>query len=227
MKTQAAKLIALSVTNCETASEQSMNREQELQAAECPDRALVIRVQQGDRRAFDMLVVKYQSRVQALVARLVREPQDVRDVAQEAFIKAYRSLPQFRGDSAFYTWLYRIALNAAKTHLSRNGRHVAHSLSQGQGEECWQGIEPVSGDSPEGELAGRQLHLRLQATLQKLPEELRVALMLREYDGLSYEQIADVLACPVGTVRSRIFRAREQVLAVVESMSREVGGVTG
>ncbi|MBK8973779.1 MAG: RNA polymerase sigma factor RpoE [Hahellaceae bacterium] len=178
------------------------------------DSVLVQRVQRGDRRAFDFLVAKYQARVLSLIARYVREPQDVRDVAQEAFVKAYRSIGLFRGDSAFYTWLYRIAVNAALNFLSSHARQgIARSIDQMDEEPFALGDALTNSDSPETELEGQQLKQQLDLAIQALPEELRQALLLREYDGLSYEEIADVLQCPIGTVRSRIFRARDQVMA--------------
>jgi len=176
------------------------------------DKELVKRVQKGDRVAFDLLVLRYQHKIHGLVTRYVRSPEEVEDVVQEAFIKAYRAIARFRGDSAFYTWLYRIAVNTSKNHLmseSRRPRGVdidADDLEFGEISDALRDTE-----DPEGALRRDQLHDVVNRALMDLPEDLRTALTLREFDGLSYEQIATVMECPVGTVRSRIFRAREAV----------------
>lgn len=212
---QPARLVPDSVPNPSTTGERLMNGIEETgngQACDV-DSVLVLRVQRGDRRAFDFLVAKYQTRVMALISRYVREPQDVKDVAQEAFIKAFRSIEHFRGDSAFYTWLYRIAVNAALNFLSSHARQgVVRSIDQTDDEPMLVSDALTTMDSPESELEGRQLKRQLETAIQALPDELRQALLLREYDGLSYEDIAEVLQCPIGTVRSRIFRARDQVM---------------
>jgi RNA polymerase sigma-70 factor (ECF subfamily) len=174
------------------------------------DQKLVERVKAGDKRAFDLLVQKYQHKIIALIGRYVYDQHESQDVAQEAFIKAYRALPNFRGDSAFYTWLYRIAINTAKNHLVARGRRPldvdVDDAQYFEGENELKDIE-----TPENSLYRAELEEVIKRTLTKLPEDLRVALTLREFDGMSYEDIADVMDCPVGTVRSRIFRAREAI----------------
>ncbi|MDH5766695.1 MAG: RNA polymerase sigma factor RpoE, partial [Gammaproteobacteria bacterium] len=176
------------------------------------DQALVERVQQGDKRAFDMLVLKYQHRVMKLISRLVRNADDVQDVAQESFIKAYRALKNFRGDSAFYTWLYRIAINTAKNHLVASGRRATDSAVDAQDAEQYE-----SGDwlreyaTPEKEMMAAEISDVINRSISKLPDDLKEAITLREMEGLSYEDIAAVMDCPIGTVRSRIFRAREAI----------------
>lgn len=180
------------------------------------DQQLVLRVQRGDRKAFDLLVIKYQTRVAALVSRFVHDPHEVMDVVQEAFIKAYRALGGFRGESAFYTWLYRIAINTAKNYLVARNRRPPGSdveLEDAEYYESRQGLKDIS--SPESLLSRDELERTIYQALSELPEDLRVALTLREFDGLSYEEIAEVMECPVGTVRSRIFRAREAIDARV------------
>ncbi len=177
------------------------------------DQQLVERVQRGDKHAFDLLVTKYQRKLGRLISRFVRDTGEAEDVTQEAFIKAYRALPGFRGDSAFYTWLYRIGINTAKNYLLANKRRAPTStpFDAEEAESFEDGglLQEVS--TPENELMSRQVVSVVQATLQQLPEDLRSALTLREIEGLSYEEIASVMNCPVGTVRSRIFRAREAV----------------
>ena len=177
------------------------------------DQQLVGRAQRGDKQAFEILVRKYQRKLVRLLSRFVRDASDVEDVAQEAFIKAYRALPTFRGDSAFYTWLYRIGVNTAKNYLVANGRR-APTMTEIDGEGGEGGEESESFkdlNTPESELASRQIAESVNRTLQSLPEELRTAITLREIEGLSYEEIAQVMNCPIGTVRSRIFRAREAI----------------
>jgi len=186
-----------------------------------PDRALVERAQQGDLRAFELLVVKYQRRIERLIARMLRDVDLVADVAQETFLRAYRALPDFRGDSAFYTWLYRIAVNTAKkslVQLRRDPVHVEASLKSGEGEEETSHAETAlsnlsDGVTPEALLSGKELAAAVNAAVEALPEDFRQTLLLREIEGLSYEEIAGLMGCPVGTVRSRIFRAREAVAA--------------
>ncbi|RUO44239.1 RNA polymerase sigma factor RpoE [Aliidiomarina taiwanensis] len=178
------------------------------------DQQLVERVQQGDQQAFDVLVKKYQHRIMGLVSRYVKHSGDVADVTQEAFIKAYRALPNFRGDSAFYTWLYRIAVNTAKNYLVSRSRKPPSSdidaqdaefLDQGQGN----GLRDIA--TPESLLLTDELKTVLMETISQLPEDLKQAITLRELDGLGYEEIAITMDCPIGTVRSRIFRAREAI----------------
>lgn len=176
------------------------------------DKELVQRVQQGDKKSFDLLVLKYQNRIIKLVSRYVREQSDAMDVAQEAFLKAYRALPNFRGDSAFYTWLYRIAINTAKNHLVSVSRRPAEArLENADGEPL--DIEDLQKDiaSPENLLLADEIKQTIVDAMEKLPEDLRVAITLREVEGLTYEEIAEAMDCPIGTVRSRIFRAREAV----------------
>ena len=175
------------------------------------DDKLVKRAKKGDSRAFDLLVLKYQGRVAQLVSRYLNNAAEVEDVTQEAFINAYRALPNFRGDSAFYTWLYRIAANAAKNHLVALGRRPSSDMALDDSE-----VFDVPGllkdhESPDEVIMGQQLEMLISRTIEELPVELRAALTLREFEGLSYEEIADVLECPIGTVRSRIFRAREAI----------------
>lgn len=174
------------------------------------------RVQEGDKRAFDLLVKKYQHKIIGLVGRYVYDHHEAMDVAQEAFIKAYRALPGFRGESAFYTWLYRIAINTAKNHLVAKGRRppdVDVDIDDAQHHDTNRSLTEI--DTPENQLYKAELEKTLYQALSRLPEDLRIALTLREFDGMSYEDIARVMDCPVGTVRSRIFRAREAVDKVV------------
>lgn len=177
------------------------------------DQKLVERAQGGEKAAFDLLVAKYQRKLLRLLSRFIRDPAEVEDVAQEAFIKAWRALPAFRGESAFYTWLYRIGINTAKNHLVAQGRR-APTTTDFDAEEA-QGFEDADQlrdiDTPESLLLSRQIGQTVNAAMEGLPEELRTAIVLREIEGLSYEEIAQVMQCPIGTVRSRIFRAREAV----------------
>lgn len=176
------------------------------------DKQLVLRVQKGDKRAFDLLVLKYQYKVQALVGRFVRDPHEAQDVSQEAFIKAYRALGKFRGDSQFYTWLYRIAVNTAKNHLVSRNRRPPASDVEIEDAEFHAGSDALrENDTPDGELFRGELEAVVFSTLESLPEDLKSAISLREFEGMSYEEIAEVMGCPVGTVRSRIFRAREAI----------------
>ncbi len=180
--------------------------------AAATDQQLVARVQKGDSRAFDMLVLKYQHRIFGLISRYVHDADEVQDVAQEAFIKAYRALPRFRGDSAFYTWLYRIAINTAKNHLvSRSRRPPGSDVDVDDAEYYASGGALHEIETPENALFGAELKEVVERAIRELPEDLRTAVTLREFDGLSYEDIADIMECPVGTVRSRIFRAREAI----------------
>ena len=176
------------------------------------DQELVARVQQGDKKAFDLLVLKYQLRVSKLVSRFLRNQSDVPDVVQEAFIKAYRALPNFRGDSAFYTWLYRIAINTAKNHLvSQSRKSPANSIDVQDAEDYGASEWLKEYASPEREALATELEATITQAMGELPSDLREAITLREIEGLSYEDIADVMDCPIGTVRSRIFRAREAI----------------
>ncbi|MFT5084853.1 MAG: RNA polymerase sigma-70 factor (ECF subfamily) [Lentisphaeria bacterium] len=182
------------------------------QPAQDTDRQLVERVQAGDKRAFDLLVLKYQHKIISIISRYVKDSAEVYDVAQEAFIKAYRAIGNFRGESAFYTWIYRIAINTAKNHLVSRGRRPPSSDVDVEDAEFYSGSDLLKDvASPEGELMRDQLEALVNKAISDLPEDLRTAVTLREMDGLSYEDIADVMGCPVGTVRSRIFRAREAI----------------
>ena len=176
------------------------------------DKQLVKRVQEGDKRAFDLLVMKYQHKIIALVSRYVYDNDEANDISQEAFIKAYRALPRFRGDSAFYTWLYRIAINTAKNHIVSRGRRppdVDIDVADAQYFEGENKLHDLG--NPENNLAREQIDAVIKAVLDQLPVDLRVALTLREFEDMSYEEISVVMDCPVGTVRSRIFRAREAI----------------
>ncbi|MBS1186758.1 MAG: rpoE [Burkholderiaceae bacterium] len=178
------------------------------------DQQLVQRVQRGEKIAFDLLVSKYQRRLFRLALRLVGDPSEAEDVVQETFIKAYKALPQFRGDSAFYTWLYRIGINTARNFLENQGRRIPVLKEAGGAEQPEAGSEHAGsgdGDTPEAALLARQIAETINLAMEELPTDLRLALSLREFDGLSYDEIAMAMACPVGTVRSRIFRAREAV----------------
>jgi RNA polymerase sigma-70 factor (ECF subfamily) len=176
------------------------------------DQLLVERVQRGDKKAFDTLVLKYQLRIIKLVSRYIRDHSEVQDVAQEAFIKAYRALPRFRGDSAFYTWLYRIAINTAKNHLVARGRRMPNVDIDAQEAEQFEGAEGLKEQATPEQLAAKdELETTIFSAMEHLPDDLRTAITLREIEGLSYEEIAEAMECPVGTVRSRIFRAREAI----------------
>jgi len=179
------------------------------------DQQLVERAQRGDKRAFEMLVAKYQRKLGRLLSRLVRDPAEVEDVTQEAFIKAYRALPSFRGESAFYTWLYRIGINTAKNYLVAMGRRAPTSTGFDHEEaENFEDAEQLRDTAtPENELIGKQIAATVNRAMEQLPEDLRTAITLREIEGLSYEEIAAAMDCPIGTVRSRIFRAREAIAA--------------
>jgi RNA polymerase sigma-70 factor (ECF subfamily) len=177
------------------------------------DQQLVERAQRGDKHAFELLVSKYQRKLVRLLARFIRDPAEVEDVAQEAFIKAYRALPSFRGDSAFYTWLYRIGINTAKNYLVAIGRRVPTATEfNSEDAESFEGGEQLRDiNTPESLMMSKEIASTVSDTLEHLPEELRSAITLREIEGLSYEDIAEIMSCPIGTVRSRIFRAREAI----------------
>ena len=195
--------------------------ESDVTAAET-DQQLVARVQKGDSRSFDLLVLKYQHRIFGLIGRYVRDADEVQDVAQEAFIKAYKALPGFRGESAFYTWLYRIAINTAKNYLVSRARRPPGTDIEIEDAEYYEGGSGLHEiENPENALFGAELKVVVDDAIGALPEDLRTAITLREFDGLSYEAIADIMDCPVGTVRSRIFRAREAIDALV---SKQIGG---
>jgi RNA polymerase sigma-70 factor (ECF subfamily) len=177
------------------------------------DRQLAERAQRGDKRAFELLVEKYQRKLARLLSRFIRDPAEVEDVTQEAFIKAYRALPAFRGDSAFYTWLYRIGINTAKNYLMAMGRRAPTSTEveaeEAEGFEEGEQLRDIN--TPESVLLSNEIAETVNSTIEALPEELRTAIQLREIEGMSYEDIAQVMNCPIGTVRSRIFRAREAI----------------
>jgi len=180
--------------------------------SEDTDQQLVERVQAGDKSAFNLLVLKYQHRVLKLVGRFVNDSAEAEDVAQEAFLKAYRALATFRGDSAFYTWLYRIAINTAKNALVSNRRRpVDFGLDLQDPDQYDRQARLTEGDTPEGVLLTEEIRQVVEHAMEELPEDLRTAIVLREIEGLSYEEIAEAMDCPVGTVRSRIFRAREAI----------------
>jgi len=177
------------------------------------DRQLVARAQNGDKRAFELLVEKYQRKLARLLSRFIRDPAEVEDVTQEAFIKAYRALPAFRGDSAFYTWLYRIGINTAKNYLMAMGRRAPTSTEveaeDAEGFEEGEQLRDIN--TPESLLLSNEIAETVNSTIEELPEELRTAIQMREIEGMSYEDIAKAMDCPIGTVRSRIFRAREAI----------------
>jgi len=177
------------------------------------DRQLVERAQQGDKHAFELLVSKYQRKLSRLLSRFIRDAGEVEDVAQEAFIKAYRALPSFRGDSAFYTWLYRIGINTAKNYLVAMGRRAPTTTEfdseEAEGFDDGEQLRDIN--TPENVMMSKQIATTVNETMERLPEELRTAITLREIEGLSYEEIATIMSCPIGTVRSRIFRAREAI----------------
>lgn len=176
------------------------------------DQRLVVKVQKGDKTAFDVLVLKYQHKVIKVIMRYVRDPSEAMDVAQEAFLKAYRALPRFRGDSAFYTWLYRIAINTAKNHLvAARRRPLDYDLDPQDPDQYDMQGRLSDGDTPEGLVLSEEIKETVNRAIQNLPEDLRTAIILREVEGMSYEEIAQTMECPVGTVRSRIFRAREAI----------------
>jgi RNA polymerase sigma-70 factor, ECF subfamily len=179
------------------------------------DWQLVTRVQRGDKQAYELLVAKYQRRIARLLSRIIRDPADIEDVAQEAFIKAYRALPGFRGESAFYTWLYRIAINTAKNHFAAQGRRAptqtAADPDEAESTDEGQALREVA--TPETLLLSKQVGEAVNRAIERLPDDLKTAIVLRELEGMSYDEIASAMNCPVGTVRSRIFRAREAIAA--------------
>jgi RNA polymerase sigma-70 factor (ECF subfamily) len=186
------------------------------------DKKLVKRVQKGDKGAFDLLVLKYQHKIVNLVMRYVRDPETALDITQEAFIKAYRALPRFRGDSAFYTWMYRIAVNTAKNHLAAQRRRpmdVELDLQDPEQYDLHAKLKET--DTPEGVTLRNELKETVERAIAALPEDLRTAIILRELDGMSYEEIAQTMECPVGTVRSRIFRARDAIAKKVGPLTRK------
>lgn len=189
------------------------------------DAELVARVQRGDKQAFDLLVLKYQRKIMRLLSRMIRDPGEIEDVAQEAFIKAYRALPQFRGESAFYTWLYRIAINTARNWLAQNNRRPSTpSAQENEDGETFDATDNLTDSSnPESEMASRQIADTVNKAINDLPEELRNAIVMREIDGMSYEDIAESMSCPIGTVRSRIFRAREAIATRLRPLLGETG----
>jgi RNA polymerase sigma-70 factor (ECF subfamily) len=184
----------------------------QIRTSEQLDQDLVLRVQQGDKSAFDLLVIKYQHKIIQLVNRYVKDSSEAQDVAQEAFIKAYRALGNFRGESAFYTWLYRIAINTAKNYLVSRARRSSDYQVDIQDAEQIENAPQLQGmETPERLLFNQEIIETIKTAIENLPEEMRVAIMLREFEGMSYEEIAEAMDCPVGTVRSRIFRAREAI----------------
>jgi RNA polymerase sigma-70 factor (ECF subfamily) len=184
------------------------------------DQELVERAQKGDKRAFELLVMKYQRKLARLLSRMVRDPAEIEDITQESFIKAYRALPQFRGESAFYTWLYRIAVNTAKNYLVARGRRAPttteFNAEEAEGFEDAELLRDIA--TPDAELQTKQIAEAVNKAVEALPEELRTAITLREIEGLSYEEIAQMMNCPIGTVRSRIFRAREAIAEKIRPM---------
>ncbi|AMX02263.1 RNA polymerase sigma factor RpoE [Microbulbifer thermotolerans] len=189
------------------------------QSAPQSDRQLVERVQKGDKRAFDLLVLKYQHKIVAVISRFIKDHSEVQDVTQEAFVKAYRALANFRGESAFYTWMYRIAINTAKNHLVSRSRRPPSSDVDLDDAEFYSGADLLrDNETPENQLFRDQLEAAVHEAIRALPEDLRSAVTLREMEGLSYEEIAEVMGCPVGTVRSRIFRAREAIDRTVQAV---------
>ena len=188
------------------------------------DKALVERCQAGDQTAYELLVKKYQFRVARLLSRYISIETEIEDISQEVFIKAYKAINNFRGDSQFYTWLYRIAVNTAKNHLSYKSRRKAEYGFDPQNteESVYELSKMVDSQTPESMYAGKQMYLVLKETIKNMPDELKEAIVLREFDGLSYEEIAEAMDCPIGTVRSRIFRARE-ILDVVIQENMSVG----
>lgn len=189
-----------------------MSNQHPNRTSELLDQELVQKVQQGDKSAFDHLVRKYQSKIISLVNRYVKDSNEAQDVAQEAFIKAYRALGNFRGDSAFYTWLYRIAINTAKNYLvSRARRHSESQVDVTEAEQVYNAPQLKGLETPDQDLQNDEIIKAISSVMEKLPEEMRNAIMLREFEGMSYEEIAQAMECPVGTVRSRIFRAREAI----------------
>jgi len=189
------------------------------------DKLLVERVQQGDKRAFDLLMSRYQHKLMSLVSRYISDYQEAQDVVQETFIKAYKALPKFRGDSAFYTWLYRIGVNTAKNHLAAKGRRPSASDVQVEDAEVYdEGYRLRNIDTPESQILTSELEKAIYEALNSLSDELRTAFSLREFDGLSYDEIAEIMECPVGTVRSRIFRARDGIDQQIKPLMEDSWG---
>lgn len=188
------------------------------------DQQLVLRAQRGDKLAFELLVNKYQRKLLRLVGRLVKDQAEAEDVTQEAFIKAYRALGNFRGESAFYTWLYRIGVNTAKNYLMNQGRRAPASVDLEDAEHFDGQQNVVDVNTPEAELLSREIALTVNASMDALPEELKTAIRMREIDGMSYEDIATLMNCPIGTVRSRIFRAREAIARQLKPLLDMTGG---
>src|SRR3989338_5333280 len=211
-----------------------MSTDESLQEPAAPsdrDAMLVERTVAGDQKAFELLVIKYQRRIQRLIGRMVRDVDLVEDIAQDTFIRAYRALAQFRGEAQFYTWLYRIAVNTAKKalmELKRNPTVSENSFRSGQSDESDETSplenELISSETPEAVLAGKEIAQMVNAAMEALPEELRLAITLREIEGLSYEEISEVMNCPIGTVRSRIFRAREAISARIKPLLENQSG---
>lgn len=188
------------------------------------DLELVRRVQTGDKSAFDILVLKYQHKIANLISRYINDATEVQDVAQEAFIKAYRGLSNFRGDSAFYTWMYRIAINTAKNYLVSAGRRMPDTALDPQDAEQFDGAHALRDyATPEREMLSKEIKATVQQTIKGLPQELEIAITLRELEGLSYEEIAEAMDCPIGTIRSRIFRAREAIDLSLRPLIDETG----
>lgn len=189
------------------------------------DHELVLRVQRGDKKAFELLVAKYHRKIARLLSRMIRDQAEIEDVSQEAFIKAYRALPSFRGESAFYTWLYRIAINTAKNYLASLGRRpvLSTEYEDEDGETLDTAAQLPDMNTPETEMMNRQIVDTVNQAVEALPEELRTAITLREMEGLSYEDIAAVMNCPIGTVRSRIFRAREAIAVQLKPLIESAG----
>jgi RNA polymerase sigma-70 factor (ECF subfamily) len=189
-----------------------MNKEAKQMSEKAIDQELVKQAQAGDTKAFEMLVTRYQQKVANIISRYVRDRDEVLDVAQEVFIKVYKALPRFRGDSAFYTWIYRIAINTSKNHLVARSRRIQNSdVEPEEAERYASALEMQNFDTPEAEYARQEIETAVTKAVDDLPEDLRSAIVMREVDGLSYEEIAKAMDCPIGTVRSRIFRARDAI----------------
>lgn len=189
-----------------------MEKETKQVSEKAIDQELVKQAQAGDTRAFEMLVTRYQQKVANVISRYVRDRDEVLDVAQEVFIKVYKSLPRFRGDSAFYTWIYRIAINTAKNHLVARSRRIQNSdVEPEEAERYTSALEMQNFDTPEAEYARQEIETAVTKAVDELPEDLRSAIVMREVDGMSYDEIAKAMDCPIGTVRSRIFRARDAI----------------
>ncbi len=189
-----------------------MKKENKQMSEKAIDQELVKQAQAGDTKAFEMLVTRYQQKVANIISRYVRDRDEVLDVAQEVFIKVYKALPRFRGDSAFYTWIYRIAINTSKNHLVARSRRIQNSdVEPEEAERYASALEMQNFDTPEAEFARQEIEAAVTKAVDELPEDLRSAIVMREVDGLSYEEIAKAMDCPIGTVRSRIFRARDAI----------------